>query len=362
MVNTGRKYGASFSGAPRKALPQWAILNFPKHKIGKRRKFRGSGGDLATSAYPSRRSLLRCYSNFNRTSVPQRVMFYSEGEWKDLPNDAMAFIRKDLENKKAAVEYEFDGQHFVIDFLHMLQMNLKTCVQQPIAWIDEAGSCFFPEIFSDEDESQLCGYGNNHESVSQESCGPHEIKLQLEIDINGMDQSKLKECSGESPAKHVQSVSEDHHVEDSCSKENDYFDRTMELRKKFGSEDQSLDIKLDDELVKNMFLLGMSSLGCVEIIDVEHCFSALLQDRFELFQKQAEITRRKRGDANVRLAWLPSSRESSSGIAKYGLPHGFCSKPSSYGIGVHLAAANCSDTRLLFTCLNKLLSLLFALS
>jgi phospholipase C len=69
--------------------------------------------------------------------------------------------------------------------------------------------------------------------------------------------------------------------------------------------------------------------------------------RFELFQKQIELTEKYRGDANVRYAWLASSKGALSTIMLYGLGHCVpCTTKSEHGIGVHLSAANFCHTRL----------------
>lgn len=59
----------------------------------------------------------------------------------------------------------------------MYHMNLKTGLGQPIAWIDEAGSCFFPKLFASVDEES-----NN---IGEQEGG----------ESHGMDDSKLGEHS-----------------------------------------------------------------------------------------------------------------------------------------------------------------------
>lgn len=229
----------------------------------------------------------------------------------------------------------------------------------PIAWIDEAGSCFFPEIYTDSDESYDCQIegGKDPEPTVREACGPHEIKLQLEIDIAGVDQSKLKECSGESNAfiKQIQIASKSAgnqyvvEVEDSCNRKPEAkSDETSEENQNIKTgpviKNRIVDEKLDSDTVWNIFLKGMSPFAGVDILDIQHCSGASMLARFELFEKQLEITKKCRGDANVRYAWLATSKGALSTIMMYGLGHcGTYTTKSTYGSGVHLTAF--PDTR-----------------
>ncbi|PHT50020.1 Inactive poly [ADP-ribose] polymerase RCD1 [Capsicum baccatum] len=93
-----------------------------------------------------------------------------------------------------------------------------------------------------------------------------------------------------------------------------------------------------------MFLKGISSPASANIIELQRISSSFIEIRKELFQKQMEITRKHRGDAVLRYAWLPSSKGMITSIMKYGLANYGSSKTnSSYGVGVHLFPANCTD-------------------
>ncbi|CAN7030691.1 unnamed protein product [Brassica rapa subsp. trilocularis] len=97
---------------------------------------------------------------------------------------------------------------------------------------------------------------------------------------------------------------------------------------------------LDKDAVKKMFAIGTSSLGHVAVLDVGRFSSEIAEARLELFQKQVEITKKHRGDANVRYAWLPAKREALSSVMMQGLGGAFIRK-SIYGVGIHLTAADC---------------------
>ncbi|KAL5861946.1 hypothetical protein ACOSQ3_003235 [Xanthoceras sorbifolium] len=333
------RYATYLAGASRTELQQ------------KRRKLDGCLSKVVRGCH-FRRSLLQCYSNFMKTGIPERMMLYENGEWTDFPHNLFALVKKDLQVKKAVVEVECDGQRFVLDFLHMFRLDLKTGSQQPIAWIDEAGTCFFPETYSDGNELNVCCQnerGKDHEPMFRESYGPHEIKLQLEIDIAGLDQSKLKECSGESNAliKQIQIAQKPAsnqyvvEVEDSCNRKLDgTAEENQHMKPSLVTGSEFVDEKFDTNAVRKIFIDGMSPFSGVGILDIHRCSSASMLARFELFQKQLELTKKYRGHANVQYAWLATSKVALSTIMMYGLGHcGTSMTRSAYGIGVHLTAA-----------------------
>ncbi|GAV86730.1 PARP domain-containing protein/WWE domain-containing protein/RST domain-containing protein [Cephalotus follicularis] len=310
---------AYLSGASKVNLPQCLTLN------GKRIKLNGKTM-ISDHHY---------YSNFMRSGIPQRLMFYENGEWTDFPQDIIGLVRKDLQVKKASVEVDFDGRHFVVDLLHMFCLDLKTGLQQPLAWIDETGSCFFPEILSGVDAPYGCCqnvHGEDRDSTSRE--------LQLEINIQGVD---LEEWSGESsalvrPGQIAQKPTSNH-----CVKLDEDVGENQEMKMNSLSAPDYVDEKLDLDRVQKMFLRGMSHIRGVDIVDIYRCTGTSMEVRLELFKKQTEITKKFRGDANIRYAWLGASKEALPTIMMYGLGHyGKSIIKSPLGIGVHLGAENCS--------------------
>ncbi|KAM5551102.1 hypothetical protein ABKV19_026100 [Rosa sericea] len=352
------RYAAYFPGAKHQGLPRKPTLS----KLRKRRKLYGCGTKLMSFESHVRRSLLSSYSNFTRTGVPQRLMFYQNGEWNNYPQVLVDLVRKDLQIKKAAIKIESNGDHLLLDFLHMFQLDLRTGVQHPIAWIDEAGSCFFPEIYSDDEDEPNGNWlhedCNDQDPLVDECCGSREIKLHLEIEIDGMDQPELKECSGESNGL-VKKIQIDQiaassgyvmEVENSCNggggpQVDEDVEDNQQMRKNLARATETLNRKLDCDTVRNIFFKGMNTCDAAELVDIYRCSSNLMQARLELFEKQVEITKTFRGDANVRYAWLASSKGELSTILMYGLGHcGLAAIKSIYGTGVHLTAASFSNT------------------
>ncbi|XP_039052082.1 inactive poly [ADP-ribose] polymerase RCD1-like isoform X1 [Hibiscus syriacus] len=352
-----------FPGASQMILPQLPRLSLPSQKHGKMRRLEDHKGNVVRCDRPSKRSLLLCYTNFKRTGIPKRIMFFEKGEWTDFPQDLIASIRKELHTKKPFIELEKDGQSFVLDFLHMFRLDQKTGLKQPIAWIDEAEGCFFPQTFAIEDEPYE-DYGheheNDHESMFTGSYAPPEINLHLEIDINGVNQSKLKECSGESNSfvSNVKIAQKsacncDVEVEDNCNwdvdaKQSKIVEDIQQARLNLVPEEEFLDIELnellDSSTVEKMFLKGMSPSSGVDIIDVKPCSSTSSKYRLERFQKQIEIMKKYRGNANVKYTWLACSKAALPSIRMHGLADcGLSTIPLIYGTGVHLAASEVTN-------------------
>ncbi|GAU41476.1 hypothetical protein TSUD_237260 [Trifolium subterraneum] len=126
----------------------------PSNLIIKQMRLVGDEGKPADSGPGISRSLVRYYLNYKKSGMPKRLMFYKNGEWFDYPKDAVDLVKKNFEIKKAAVEVELGGHNVVLDFLHMYSVDLKTGLQQPIAWTDELGCCFFPEVFAAIEQEQ----------------------------------------------------------------------------------------------------------------------------------------------------------------------------------------------------------------
>ncbi|KAJ4917050.1 Inactive poly [ADP-ribose] polymerase RCD1 [Raphanus sativus] len=266
----------------------------------KRRKLEG-----AYENNLSGKSLLRYYSYFKKTGVAKRVMIYEKGDWNDLPDHVIWKLERRLRLRGLTLE----------------------------------ANVFFPEIYESDERNDCC----NHNCVEySKRYAPHEINLRLEIDVDaGEPRLNLEECSDESG----DSMDDDDPAEDSCSRgiEADVskWDETDDAIAVSGIKPAGAE-GLDKDAVKKMFTMGTASLGHVAVLDVGRFSSEIAEARLELFHKQVEITKKHRGDANVRYAWLPAKREVLSGIMMQGLGVGgaFIRK-SVYGVGIHLTAADC---------------------
>lgn len=334
-----------------------------------------SGGCKNSCRCSFRKSVVKNYSNFMKSSLPQRVLFYQNGEWKDLPEDALYLLRGDFQAKKAMTEVAVKGQCQLFDFLHMVQIDTETGLQQPIAWIDESGSCFFPELYSD-----VCQFHpqsssdreNNQCDINLNPNGIQKINVQLEIAISGDCISKSEEYdeASVSHAKRLKieakSASSDYEFKKDCSG-NGKLDLELcegvgenvpcpfSAAENYGFEfkhdklDRLLTGGSDYNVIQNMFLASFAP--SINVNDIVGIFcgsptSILVQTRLQLFQKQVEFMKTCRGSANVCNAWFASSKESVSRIMFHRFEHTEMSKfKSTFGTGIHLIPANCSHIR-----------------
>ena len=111
-------------------------------KIGKRKRDNDCMSNCCSSFG---RTLLKNYSNFMKSGLPQRLLFSQDGQMTDFPQDVIDLVKDDLLAKKGTTKVKFNGYHLMLNILHMIEVDLKAGVQKPIAWIDDKGSCFFPE-------------------------------------------------------------------------------------------------------------------------------------------------------------------------------------------------------------------------
>ncbi|KAI3914845.1 hypothetical protein MKX01_018014 [Papaver californicum] len=357
------QYAAQFTGATRMAERQFPALSPPKRL----RKLMRSSRCKNSCGSHFKKSLLKSYSYFMKSGLPQRLMYYN-GDWADFPEGFIGLVKEDFRVKKAAIEVEFKGQRLVLDFLHMVQIDLKTGLQNPIAWIDEEGSCFFPELYTDANELHDCAQAANEKDGSyfySEPNGMREIKLQLEIELTGVDGSKMVDCIEESNTYGKRLKVDGKRV--SKRYEMEQADNIADLKEVTGENKlpdatsnwqnaslESMQGKLPLDSVQHMFLEGMGSSFCAQnILEIRRGSSIAALARLELFHMQIEITRKYRGNANVRFAWLSSSKEASSWILTHGLgmdglvgTGGLAKTKPTYGFGVNLSAnvrSSCND-------------------
>ncbi|XP_042505168.1 inactive poly [ADP-ribose] polymerase RCD1-like isoform X2 [Macadamia integrifolia] len=350
-----------FTAAARTAVLRRSSFDSLSDKLWKRVRSKACRNK---SGSRSEKGIIKNYSNFMKSGLLQRLMFYHNGEWRDFPKDFLELVKKGFEEKKAAFEVEFKGCCSLLNFLDMIQVDLKTGLKQPIAWIDEAGGCFFPVSYSDDSDDQelhSCFQsepGEDCSHVYSETDMAREIKLQLEIGIEviGAGNAKSEECGEESYTRvkrlkiDEKSPSDQYGVEEHDSTNAKSVAKIVEAigenRHSGGNsllQTTGFD-ELTDDAVQDMFLLGMGlKLSANDILQMYRGSSNFLQGRLELFRKQLEITTKYRGDPNIRYAWLATSKEAVSRIMEHGLGlKELCETKPMYGVGVRLTPANCS--------------------
>ncbi|KAK9052839.1 hypothetical protein SSX86_029469 [Deinandra increscens subsp. villosa] len=290
-----------------------------------------------------RKTSLNNYSNFMKTGVPKRLLFSQDGQWTDFSQDVIDLVKEEFLAKKSAIEVQINGRHIMLDILHMIEVDMKTGVQKPIAWIDDTGSCFFPEIYSS-CESHQCNNSeaqNDIELVELSSTTP-EIKLRVKIELNGLNNNNLEECMDESNVEesNTKRVKFDQNLNDDCellyAKAYQFVDKVRQ-----SDEDASPTFRktVDPEMVRSMFVKSINPALKADVIDVKKCSGDIMESWLELFEKQVEITKKRRGNANVKYAWFASSKDAPSSTVVYGLGHDG-PKLGRYGYGVHLTAVD----------------------
>ncbi|KAL8234170.1 hypothetical protein R6Q59_020270 [Mikania micrantha] len=225
-----------------------------------------------------------------KSGLPQRLLFSQDGQWVDFSQEVVNLVKEGFRSNRAAIEVKCNGCHFMLDILYMVQVDLKTGAQKPIAWIDEVGNCISPELYSSCHESNV-----------------KRIKVDKEL---------LKNI-------HARSVEEKQKSDEHASPS---FESTCGT--------------VDVETARNMFIACLASNLNVEIYEVKKCSSSFMEGQLELFQKQVEITQKLRGKANIRYGWFAASDDASSGVMFYG--HNG-PKLGMYGYGVHLAAVQSAN-------------------
>ncbi|KAK2970659.1 hypothetical protein RJ640_017783 [Escallonia rubra] len=323
------------------------------NKLAKRKR----SDECKTKCGPlSKKPLLKSYSNFMGSALPQRVLFYQNGEWIDFPRDIVELIRDGFRLKNPAIKVQLNASHFILDMFYMVQVDLPSGSEKPIAWIDEADKCYFPELHSSPNNVHECYQSESEKTqafVDSEAEGTCGIKLHLEIEVNGINFSNLEECVEESNVKRSKvghnSCGNDNQVGvfDSSDKKLDVemeetVDKIENNGERLFSKFQYMCENVDSETVRDMFYRGMTSSLEVNILELSRCSSSFLQTRLELFQKQVEITQRYRGNPNVRYAWFAASKDAISSIMIYGLGHGGPQLMTSLGNGVHLTSVKCA--------------------
>ncbi|KAL6985715.1 hypothetical protein U1Q18_019089 [Sarracenia purpurea var. burkii] len=329
----------------------------PKHslvtELGKRKRLVGCKTKCGVHL---RKSLVRNYYNFMKSGLPQRLLFYQNGEWIDFPRDIVELAREGFQMKKAAIEVQFTGCHLMLDTLYMIQVDLMTNSQKPIAWIDEAGSCFFPQLHFTSGGIHECNHyelEKDEEFVNVDPNGTPEFKLHLQIEVNGVNGYNLEEDVEESNAcakrikieqgpsgKNYELGVNDNNNKKTGTKMEDGVEEVQQTGDNFLPKFQSVDLNL----VRSIFTMGMNPCINANILEINRCSNNMREARWEIFQKQVEITQKYRRDPNVQYAWLASTKDARSSIMTYGL--GYCEPTikAPYGIGIHLTPVKCALT------------------
>lgn len=298
-------------------IKQDNTLSSLSNKTLKRKRNNDNNNRKSTCSSSSTKTLLKNYSNFMKSSLPKRVLFSEDGEWVDFSQDVTDLVKQHFLTKTTAIEVKSNGRHLMLDILRMNELDLKSGSRKPIAWIDEKGTCFFPEYNS-----------GCHESYEIDP----EIKLHVEIELNE-NNNNYEECVEESNFKRVkldfdqEGQSQTNRID---AKKADQCVEKIQI-----DEEVNNASPIDQETVRDMFMNGFSQSQSqtVDIIEVKKCSGEIMESRLDLFETQVEITKKIRGNANVKYGWFASPVGSTR--VYDGLGHDDL-KLGKYGYGVHL--------------------------
>lgn len=306
----------------------------------------------AEESFPMEKRTVRNYGNFMKSGLPQRLLFYKNSEWIDFSSDIISLVRDDFQAKKAIIEVACQDQQFLLDFVHMLHIDTKTGLSKPLAWIDVHGKCFFPEVYS-----EFCApHGGNHmvENVHATSVpiGARELDSRFDTFVSASENSNsgFSYSKDKQPKRHKLILENDPMaLMGEVVGENDPCISISSNAVSCGMEQKNATpaVELARDSVRRFFLSGM-----YPYVDAKGIFNisrAPTVDEsgkflFSSFLKQIEMTKKIRGVANVRYAWLPATKSTAKEMMLHGVMR--IEKPvhaNMYGLGVYLAPVNCPN-------------------
>ncbi|KAH7404226.1 hypothetical protein KP509_15G016500 [Ceratopteris richardii] len=248
-----------------------------------------------------------------------RFWYLSNKKWRGFADEITAAIRFPFTAHQKRVKFSISDQLYVIDFPHMLQLNIKTGYIRSIAWVDCSGKFVTPE---------KCVEGHSrhwlsllrHKTQMASSAFVKEDSASFQQTLSPHRKSGSFQCrdylAGMEP----------------CS------DVSMELGNS-GSLVESKDQAYS--LVKDKFITGLGSFAeYMSVLAIHRCLfegkSAV--KRLETFQKQIQAVKPVKGNENICYAWHGSSKEEILGIVSQGFQRPqLQSEGAEYGSDVCLA-------------------------
>lgn len=308
----------------------------------------------AGESFPMEKRTVRNYGNFMKSGLPQRLLFYKNSEWNDFSTDIIRLMRDDFHAKKAIIEVTCQDQQFLLDFVRMLLIDSKTGLSKPLAWIDVHGKCFFPEIYSEFCVTHGNHLGENVHAASVPIC-TRELGSHLDTFVSASENSN----SGfphykDKKTKRNKVILENNPMTmmGEVVGENDLCISTSSHAVNFGMEQKNATAADSSQLscvsVRRFFLSGMYPyVDAKGIVNISRAPTSDESGKFLVssFRKHIEITKKHRGTANVRYAWLPAKKSAVEEMMLRGVMR--VEKPvhgSAYGLGIYLAPVNCPNT------------------
>uniref|UniRef100_A0A0E0GWQ9 RST domain-containing protein n=1 Tax=Oryza nivara TaxID=4536 RepID=A0A0E0GWQ9_ORYNI len=232
--------------------------NGPKQNLA---LFPDSTGHKKSKMMCSADDILERYNNFKISGMPVRVMSHQHGGWRDFPEDVVNSVQQSFQLKRPITSAVFQNRHILLDFMQMVCLDSVMAISKPIAWIDD-------HVLSDVQE------------------------------VNNVVEDKQKvlnesgEVSGENKKGHL-------------SRMNETADGAMQAPRNNQSGQRA------DSAVRNLLFQGSGHLFTEkDIIGIYRTpmLDQLGRSRYSLFQKEVQVTKNQRGNANERYAWLACTK------------------------------------------------------
>ncbi|TVU44235.1 hypothetical protein EJB05_03671 [Eragrostis curvula] len=282
--------------------------------------------------------ILESYRNFMTSGLPVRVLLYQHGDWSDFPEDIVNLAQRDFPLKRSITTAVFQNKHILLDFVRMVCLDYEMTINNPIAWVDDNGKSFFPDLSSglytsqhdkgeaDELAEMSTSVAESSSSASVDEVVSHDKTINHTAEEKSKAHNNPDEAIGENKSHPSMFLSSSGIIQGNTDKQNSG--------------------PRVDSTVHKLLLKGLGKpFSGKDIIGI---YRTPLRDQQEqvrsmLFQKEAEAIKSRRGNANVRYAWLPCSRHAMEEMMMRGALQ--IVKPqcgAMYGVGTHLAPANCS--------------------
>uniref|UniRef100_A0A0D9ZG03 RST domain-containing protein n=1 Tax=Oryza glumipatula TaxID=40148 RepID=A0A0D9ZG03_9ORYZ len=221
--------------------------NGPKQNLA---LFPDSTGHKKSKMMCSADDILERYNNFKISGMPVRVMSHQHGGWRDFPEDVVNSVQQSFQLKRPITSAVFQNRHILLDFMQMVCLDSVMAISKPIAWIDD-----------------------------------HVEDKQKVLNESG-------EVSGENKKGHL-------------SRMNETADGAMQAPRNNQSGQRA------DSAVRNLLFQGSGHLFTEkDIIGIYRTpmLDQLGRSRYSLFQKEVQVTKNQRGNANERYAWLACTK------------------------------------------------------
>uniref|UniRef100_A0ACD5WGG6 Uncharacterized protein n=1 Tax=Avena sativa TaxID=4498 RepID=A0ACD5WGG6_AVESA len=267
--------------------------------------------------------ILERYQNFKTSGLPVRVLYYQQGIWRDFPEHVVNLVQRDFQSKRPITNVVYQNQQVLLDFMHMICLDSATATNKPIAWIDDHGGRFFPDLCAGLITSKPAQHGRSDPTSKPEA---HECAGIITAAAESSSSDYVAEVLPHVKKVHNEAASGARHAATSKQHSGPRI----------------------DSAVRRLLLEGLGQPFSEK--DIIGIYRTPLVDqqgqaRFNLFQKELEVTKIRRGNANVRYAWLPCSKDAMEDMMMRGVLKTTKSLLGPmYGAGIHLAPANCANT------------------